>query len=439
MRLIGIGLAAALAFCALAPAAYAADKSPPIDAKARADGMKAAPAVVTATGVACTVTDAVHIGDDPSTKVSYYEVACQEGLGYVLGAGNAKVQPVAETCLEADRPMPDGKPSPVFCKLPGNVDPKVGLAPYVVSASKPCTVAKARSLGHGDKNSFFEVACQEGDGYIVQTGSPPKAGKDVALFSCLAEVGTDVACTLTDTNAQLAVADDLVAKAGKACTVNKRRYIGANPSGSEFFEVACADGKGYVVERTSAGALGHAVDCAAADTFVEGGCSLTDARAAQTEQADLYTKLAKRAGFDCDVEKYGALNGNAGEDVVELQCKNRPDGAIAVFKANSAEIYDCARSELMGRRCSFTHADADNDHLTADLKTKGKTECVVSSSRAIGMTTDQHGYVEVACADGLPGWVIEYTFHPQQVVAVLNCGLAAGIGSGCQLPTNKKK
>ena len=98
MRSIAIGLAAALFAAALAPvAAYAADKpaKPPADVtadpKKHAQGMAEVPPLVQQTAISCTVSDAIFYGQAKGKDAAgkdvdqkYYEVACQEGLGYII-------------------------------------------------------------------------------------------------------------------------------------------------------------------------------------------------------------------------------------------------------------------------------------------------------------------------------------------------------------------
>ena len=54
------------------------------------------------------------------------------------------------------------------------------------------------------------------------------------------------------------------------------------------------------------------------------------------------------------------------------------------------------------------------------------------------MTADRKGYIEVACSDGLQGYMIEYTLNPLKPQTTLVCTQATGIGGGCSLPGNKK-
>ncbi len=143
--------------------------------------MAAAPALITASGAQCTLADARFVGDsvDAKTKAksSLYEVACTgaEGL-LILEAGPPGTPPSTFTCMEAATPGPDGKPRGAQCILPGNLDPKAGLAPYIAKAGIVCTPDKVRALGHSSTNVYFELACHEGGGgYILQTSSPPSA------------------------------------------------------------------------------------------------------------------------------------------------------------------------------------------------------------------------------------------------------------------------
>src|SRR5208337_4595740 len=99
----------------------------------------------------------------------------------------------------------------------------------------------------------------------------------------------------------------------------------------------------------------------------------------------------------------------------------------------------CAHSELEGYRCGITKPEAALAAMTADLKSLGKNSCTVSASRFLGLTTDGHGYVEVACADGLPGYTVEYTVKPLAPSQAFPCTGAPPVNGTCQLPGNSKK
>jgi len=72
------------------------------------------------------------------------------------------------------------------------------------------------------------------------------------------------------------------------------------------------------------------------------------------------------------------------------------------------------------------------------LKAKG-TSCAVNDARPYGRTSEGADLIEVSCADGAPGWVLEYPPHAAEPSgAVRNClQAAASRGGGCQLAANK--
>jgi hypothetical protein len=445
MRRIGIGLVAALIVGALAPVAVlSATKQGDVTDAARKQGMAEAPAFATAAGLTCKVADARFIGknEDKKTKVatSFYEVDCDQGLGFVLQVISDQPKPNTFSCIETGQPGADGKAGSLACKLPGNQDSKADLAPLLQKAGVACAVDKVRAIGQSPSNSYLEVACQGGGGFVLEAGAPPVATSPVQATTCLLydDANSNIKCELSDKAARLAVVEQLAAQAKVGCTIKDKRYVLTTKDGDNYFEASCADGKGYMFKATPAGQLGSALECAKAD-FVGGGCTLTDTRAAQTEQAGLYTRLAKGAGFDCTVGKYAPLPSPAGKDVVELQCSNRPDGAIGVFAspASSSVVYDCARAQIAGYRCVITKADAANKYLTEDLKKLGKTTCEVKSSRLLGKTAKGTAFLEVNCTDGLAGYMIEYAVDPRvNATGVTGCAFAKGIAGGCKLPGN---
>ena len=443
MRRIGIALAAIVVAGALAPAAViSAPKDAAISEASRKQGMAEAPALAQAAGLSCQVQDARFIGktQDKKTKATtaFYEIDCDRGLGFVIQSSGPEAKPAAFNCLETSLPGPDGKVSGLACILPGNANMVADVAPLMEKASTACTVEKARSIGQTASNTFLEVLCQGGNGYILQAGAPPTPDRDVTATNCLLydEASSNLKCELADKAARLAVVDTYAAQAANGCTVKNKRYMLTTKDGDTYFEAACEDGKGYVYKVAAGGALSQTIECAKAD-FVGGGCTLTDARAAQTEQAGLYSRLSKAAGFDCEVSKYAPLPSPGGKDVVELQCGNRPDGGIGVFAAAAADsvVYDCAHAQVAGYRCVLTKSN--DSLLTADLKKLGKASCEVKEARLIGKTAKGTAFLEVNCTDGLAGYMVEYNVTPKiEPTGATGCAFAKGIAGGCKLPGN---
>jgi hypothetical protein len=452
---MGIGLAVALLLAALAPSgAWAAAAKPaappPINKEDRAKGMAAAPGLITAANLDCQLSDARKLGEntDPKTKVkhTFYELACQGSEGVIVDQGG-DAAPAVYTCLESSQPRPDGKPNSTACILPGNLDPKAGLVPFIAKTNVPCTPDQVRPLGHSSTATVFELVCHEAPGgYILETSAPPRLDKPITMNPCVGfSENSNVKCILTDRATQLAVVDRLVKDSGTTCAIKDRAFVGVSQSGKSYYEVACDGGKGYILEQLATGKLSRAIDCVDADS-IAGGCKLTDTRQAKTDQNNLYSKLAKKAGYNCDVSGYAPLPLTPDiaphSEVVEVTCANRPDGAIAIFPASSSQtaiIYDCAHSELEGYRCSLSKASAAYGTLTSELVSFGKKSCTVSAHRAVGVTADKKGYTEVACADGLQGYMIEYTISPLKMTSVIVCSEAKGIAGGCTLPGNTAK
>lgn len=442
MRFIGIGLAAALSLAVMAPAAVmSAPKKPAaaadgLDPKALAAGMAAVPALLTQSGVGCTLDQARLIGEDKKSGQTYYEFSCSVGVGGVIVGKKDGTAPAYYNCLETNKPQADGKPSSLFCKLPGNADPKAQLAPFVAKTPVACPITNARAIGASPSATYFEVGCADGSGFILVTSAPMSLDKDVKMNTCLAYApGGNISCELTTPEAQLGLVDTLMASSGKTCAVTDKRYILTTVNLSTYYEVACGDGKGYVLERNAAGALARTIDCANAPSGAE--CTLTDAREAKTEQAGLYSRLAAKAGFQCTVSKYAMFPSRAREEVVELQCSNRPDGGVAVFDADgNGKVSNCVLTLLDGRKCSFSDQSAAFPAVTADLKAMGKSTCTVSEARPIGRTAAGEGYLEVGCSDGLPGWVLVYASGSDKPKEVLSCKQAAGVGGGCKIANN---
>jgi hypothetical protein len=169
MRPRAIGLAAALLAAVLVPAAAISQgkKSNEIPAAARKEGMAQAPAVVQAAGISCQVSDARLIGEDKKNKTKYFEVACGQGaMGFVLQSPEGGT-PTAFSCIEANTPPEAGKEPSAPCMLPANADPKAALQPLLKTAGVECLPEKARGIGQTKSNTYMEVACQGGSGYIL--------------------------------------------------------------------------------------------------------------------------------------------------------------------------------------------------------------------------------------------------------------------------------
>ena len=399
----------------------------------RDKGMKDAPALATSAGLTCTVSDAYFLGASTSKdgKVDVYEVACKQGLGYVLLSGKGPVK--AYDCL-ATREQ-----ATLACKLPANAKPIESFKTVVSQTGVPCTVKDARFVGSSDTQSVYEASCQEGPGYLLQTPAPGKSGP-TQVIPCAAIQSQATHCTLTTQDQVNAYIAGLAAKSGKPCQVSASRYVGSDKtSGDAFYEVACGQGIGFFVSTDKAGAYKTAMDCSQARGL--GGCTLTDSTKLAAADSGNYTRLAKAAGFDCDVAKSRLIGLDANKnEVVELACSNRPDGAVGVFPAaagGQAQVYDCVQAGRFGTNasCTLTSPAPLFAKYSAALAAKNRASCKVSDAHYLGTGTNTT-FVETACADGKRGWVMELG-KSDSVVSLLSCGQAKALGLSCTLPTNQ--
>ncbi len=432
-----IGLLMALFAIMLTPAAAVSQKkaaAPAVTEAARKAGMAEAPAVITAAGLSCQLSDARKIGEDKKTKTNYFEVACAPGaMGYVLQAP-AEGATTVYSCIEANTPPAPGQPPSAPCLLPGNADPKAVLGPMIKASGFECLPEQARGIGQTKTSTYVEVACQGGAGYILVASVPFDSAKPAQVQSCLMydEADTNIKCAFGDAATRMTVVDKYASQANNGCVVKDKRFVGMAKDNSAYFEASCQDGKGYIYKVAAAGTLSETYECAKA-TAILGGCTLTDARQAQNEQAALYTRLATNAGGKCDVEKYALFPAkNPREEVVEMVCKGG-SGAIGIFPAGGkGQVLDCGRAPVAGYKCSLSD-DKGFQALTADLVKFDYKSCVVSDSRVVGKTEAGTTYVEVACADKLKGYMIEYQSAPTvSAVKAIGCAFAGN----CKLPGN---
>ena len=448
MRFIALGLAAAMLVATSPVMAFAADKAkaPVEDPKAHAQAMKDTPPLATQAGLPCTVTDAKVLGvgkpkDDKGKEVqtTYYELVCSEGLGYVLIAPQGGT-PTGFDCLAltANKPKAgEADKGQLYCRLPANADPVKGLQPVVAKTGLPCTVDQARWMGTNQEQKFdqYEVSCTEGRGYVLQV---PQAGSTHALtpIDCLTlDAGV---CQYFTKDKLSALMTRLAAPANRPCQITNARWMGTVAANKHaYYELACSDEKaGYVLELDPQDKFISSLDCARA-TAIGGGCTLTSAAAAQTAELATYAGLAKQIGYPCQVQSYRSLGleQKTGRELVELACADHPDGAFALIpvdKGQVGEYFNCVRAASRGTKCALTTDAAAYARITTELTAKGHT-CQVSNARSVGVAASGDDYVEVACASGGPGLMIEYAPGPETVKTIMSCVEAKGVGGGCTL------
>ena len=430
-----------------APKQSPKDSPPPPDSAKI--GMAAAPGLIEAAHVPCTLSEARFmfgaIGADKG-KAKVYEVACQEGLGYVIVAPEkADATPVIFDCMATTQPV-GGKPNPMACKLAGNADPAKGLSALMARSGRACAVDKGRYLGSTEDRNVYEVACHEGGGYILEAAKAP--GGRTTANTCLAYgAASNLRCILQTPEQQQGAVAGLVAASGKPCAMTNTGYRG-------FTAADLRLRRGRLLRQQGAHAGGPSLGQACGRDRLSAG-----RRHRRRLHLDRSAAGADRPGRILQRSGQGNLQrpGQAGwvrlrrfpnmptslprrtAEVVELACSNRSDGGVGLFSTTGRpEVWDCLRAHAEGYTCSFSSESNVYGKLTNQLKAKG-TNCVVSDARPYGRTSAGADLIEVSCADGGPGWVLEYPPHVAEPSGALrNCAQAAASGgSGCQLAANK--
>ncbi len=459
MKRLGLALAAAAALSALplaAPTAWAqriqsADKSKAADPAQpsttaptkitpadKVRGMKEAPPLVAASIVkTCQVTDAAFRGsgtqkgaDGKASKVTIYEVVCQQGPGYLVLASEGQPAPQMLNCFTAA--------GGTKCALPQNGDFKAALSPYVREVGRTCDISGQRYVGTAASTglTYYELACGQAPGFVISVATASAAKTEVN--DCLQLEGTPLACTLTTKPQMLQIYAANVAKSGKSCSISDVRQIGRDRNNPSLYtEIGCGSAPGFVLVTDLAGVYKSTIDCGKADSL--GGCKLTDVAVAQTADSAAYSKLASKAGFPCAVKQYRFIGMDAtNREVVELACNDHPEGAMAAFSdAGKSDVYDCVRGPALGgSECKLTDKALVYPKYTAALAAKGRTTCKVSTAGFLGRTQAGEVYVEAACADGAPGWVMSFKSGASTPDELLTCRQASNAGLPCKLPTN---
>ena len=306
--------------------------------------------------------------------------------------------------------------------------------------ARVCSITDIDYAGSSAANGgqdFYEIGCAPPQlGFRMGVSA---AGAAPVIDECMQLLGTNQECKLT-TKAQIAASfQPLIAKSGKTCQVSDFRGIGrSKESGDLFTEIACGASPGFMLVQDKAGGFKSAVDCAKAQQIAD-GCKLTDVTVAKTEEAGVYTKLATRAGFPCQVKEYRYIGQDAqNREVVEISCKDHPEGGVGLFsETGKSVVVDCVRAKGFGdTSCKLSDPALVYPKYTAALAAKGRATCKVSGALFLGRTQGGVEYVETACADGAPGWVIGFNEGTTTAGDLLTCRQASNSGLACKLPTN---
>jgi len=194
-------------------------------------------------------------GGDAAPRTAFIEVACQEGLGYLIVEPRAhrarKADPAVDAttvptltnaapqflnCLEADEASRRGE-LPARCELKLNADQRRGLQTLAVRVGLACDIQAARGLGHTEDYAFFEIACakspesiadhRDPDDYILVADRLLRADHAASTFSCFeAESNPHLKCEMAHVSDIVSALRRYVAKTQAGCTPSPSAWWG---------------------------------------------------------------------------------------------------------------------------------------------------------------------------------------------------------------------
>jgi hypothetical protein len=242
-----------------------------------------------------------------------------------------------------------------------------------VSDAKLVVAGTSRPASGGKEveTRVYEVACAGSMGYLLE-----RVGKEMPIaISCLSAEearAVDVAkgkepsffCKLPDnTNVYAMVTSMIAAGVGAQCDVATLQLYGRSESThSEYSEVACKDGNGFLLRIAQPGFQADTVVMSCAEAAKQNiKCRLTDAGPVEVPATlQTFKEALAHNGVTCEIGKIRLIGqeDHLKRYVVEYLCANQANAAIAFIplagNSNPYESLDCATA--LSRRdvtCTF--------------------------------------------------------------------------------------
>lgn len=353
-------------------------------------------------------------------------------IAAVLFAGLAPIAaqaaPAAEapkiTKVELDRGM---KEAPAVVAQAG-VACTVTNARFIGSLSLPPADPKAKGAKPVNVNGY-EVACKEGLGYSVLTMPDKPSATDCIAASASAVL----ACRLPENSNPKSALTPVMAEAGRTCNVSDAKFLGAAASGTNFYEVVCKVGEGYVIQREP-GKPAVAFPCMGmGETKL--ACTLTTPDASKAYVKTLAAAVKKPCAIT-DVRFVGSTRN--GLDGYEVACGET--GYIFTVDAANAvqQQVDCALAQSFLGGCKLvdtTKAETAENGIYTELAKKIGFTCKVNKYRLIGVMAGNTDVVELACGDRADGAVAAFAEDTTKS-KIYDCVQVGALGQECKLGTS---
>lgn len=370
-------------------------------------------------------------------------------LAVMLGVTIAAQTTQAQTPPAPGAAPPAAAPAKKIDRTPVGADKQeadlIGdLKSTVRRADTTCEVDRARVVGATETADVYEIGCVNKTGFLLSIVVPQTPSSALEVNGCLprlSQPGGERFCTFTNLEQNMAPFKDLASKAQRPCASTQApRFVGESGS-SYYLEYACPDKTGFMLETDRKGAIKNQIPCVQASRL-GGGCTLTEVAEAGANLLTSLSTSAKAAGLDCNVAKSSEFPKRADSpyDATEITCSNRPVGGVLVKTASKTVVFNCLRARVEGMRCSLNDEKLAYPAITNELKTaknvtKNYTSCEVNGGTALGLTKS-NAYLEVTCADGTPGFVMQYDLGNPDPSDILTCREAGFLG-GCRMAPNR--
>ncbi|MGB6310000.1 MAG: hypothetical protein WBF89_19615 [Steroidobacteraceae bacterium] len=248
----------------------------------------------------------------------------------------------------------------------------LGLACEVSDAR--LVVAGTRRPASGGKEvetRVYEVACSGAMGHLLEQ----QAAENPVSVSCLSAEEARAAdaakgkepgffCTLPENKDVYSMVASLIAAGGgAACAVSNLQLFGRSASTrSEYTEVVCKDGKGFLLRTPMPGSQAEIVVTSCTDAAKQGiKCRLTDAGPIEAPVTlDTLKGALAEHGVSCNVQQIRLIGqeDHLKRYVVEYRCADQPAAAVAFVplpgNTNPYETEDCAAAASRDIQCKFT-------------------------------------------------------------------------------------
>lgn len=323
-------------------------------------------------------------------------------------------------------------------------------APALVQAAGlNCQVSEAIWRGTAGSGASarqgYEVACGPSLGYILVTGAAGAAPTAVDCLAAETVARRDLAanpqanvtrCSLPGNANPAQQLQPLVQQANLQCTVNNARAVG-EAGGFMRYEVGCAQGGGYLIDRPAAGS---------AEQLRTTSCfeaSASNIACEFTPRAALLTQVGQLVGGQTPactpVEDYRIMGrSQSGSTFIEVKCG--ANGYVAELNAQNQvqQWLTCTRASAIGGGCTLTSAAvaaaAEAPLYTASARQIG-LDCNVERYRRVGREQNNgREVVELVCA-GRPEGVLAFFPVPGGTGQgeYVDCVVAAARQAACQL------